>query len=284
MYSKLKIHGNCDIDFCWSKEKELSQEEFSTLTNMGISEPVWTSDSIMLAQFNEDINGKPLGVGLDVYEYLIQRREVGGHTIEDVAITQSTKIEDWSCQSSKTYEYLITPIYIDTSGNQILGRRTVSQPVITDWDCVSIIDIVETDEVGRYIVDKDNIWTFAGNVEDISYKSNSDVSYVNTYSRFPRENRGKPNYLTASISCLLGDICSVQYEEDNIAKIEAFREFCANGNMKLFKDYKGNVLPCSIQSLSDTSDNSTIEKQTSITFEIVQLLSRNDVSVFSEVN
>lgn len=283
MYSKLEIYGNCDLDYVWSKVEDFSDSELSELQQTGINNIGWTMDTTMLANFNEDITGKPEGVDIDVYKYLFQRREAGTNKIEDVAITKWGQIKDWSCQSNKIYEYLITPVYLNDEDKEIFGQRIVTSPISTDWKGVSIIDLIPTDQKGCYKADHDSLWIFGGNIEAITLTTNNDVNFINTYNKFPREHRGKINYLTASISCLIGDIFSCDYTEDNIAKIEAFREFCNNGKLKLFKDYKGNVIPCSIRSNSDTSDGSTIEHQTTVTFEIIQLAAREDVLAFSEV-
>lgn len=283
MYSKLKIHGNCDIDYIWSKKNEISDTEIESITSSGIANINWDANTVMLANFNENVNGRPSGVHENISRYLIQRKDVASGKIEDIATTHCTKIKDWSCKSTLSYEYLITPIYVDENGNETFGSRIIIDATQAMWDGVSIIDLLPTGKKECYRADENNLWTFNLNIENITYTNNNDISYITTYSNFPREQRGKLNYLTASISCLVGDVTHQGYEGDNISKLEAFRDFCTNGRLKLFKDFKGNVLPCSVRMNTDTSDVRTIEHQTTITFDVVQLAANTNMSAISEV-
>lgn len=283
MYSKLKIHGNCDIDYVWSKNNNVSDAEITSVTSAGISNINWDANTVMLANFNEDINARPSSVNDNVSKYLIQRRNAISRDIEDVAITHWNQIKDWACKSTVSYEYLITPIYIDENGNETFGSRIITDAIQADWDGVSIIDILPTGVKGCYYADENNLWSFDLNVEDITYTNNNDIKYITTYSRFPREQRGNLNYLTASIHCLIGSVTRQGYECDDINKIEAFRDFCTNGNLKLFKDFKGNVIPCSICMNTDTPNVRSLAHQTTITFDIVQLAANSNISVISEV-
>lgn len=283
MYSKIKVYGNCDLDYVWVKKKELSTVEKNELANNGIYNIPRTEDTIMLVNFDGTISDNTLGINQNAHQYLVQRKEINSSKIEDVALTPWNKIKDWSCKSNKTYEYFITPLYVNNSGQEVFGERVTTNIVSTAWAGVSIIDLIPTSSKGYYKTDTSNIWVFGLNLEDIMFTSNNDITFTNTYGRFPKEHRGKINYLTASIKCLLGNVFSCKYDGDDIVKIEAFREFCNNGNLKLFKDPKGNVIPCSIRSNTDTSDFSTVNKQTMISFDIVQLASNENISVFSEV-
>lgn len=282
MYSKLKLYGDCDVDYVWTAEGGITPEEIDTLTSEGIQNLSWTSNTLALSNFNGDPDGNSAVADINIYKFVIQRREVGTDNIEDVAVTEETSIHDWGCQSTKTYEYIVTPIYKDANGNDCFADRSTTDPVKLDLCGVNIIDLVPTQEGNIYTVNPDSLWKLWLNVENITYTTSNNVSFINTYSRFPKEHRGKLNHLTASISTLLGNVYCDDYEDDNIDKINAFRAFCNNGNLKLLKDTKGNIIPCSIKSNTDTANNSTVTSETTITFEIVQLADAQSLSIYVE--
>lgn len=286
MFSEIKIHGYCDVNYAWSKVSDTVTDDVinSAVTN-GVYTPAWDDDTITLATFREDISASDISQALPIIKYVIYRQDIAEDVEYKIAETASdeTHITDYNTGSDKTYKYIITPIY-DDNGLEVRGEPIVTEPIAVDWNSVSIVGLLPTDIENEYIVDKDNIWVFSLNIDDITYKPQTNKTVTPGMSRYPKVYASETNYLTTDITCLLGNITcesNDKYVNDNIEKIEKWIEFQNNGQLKLFKDVKGHILPCEITDTSYTIDGSTPLQMTSISFSIVQLADRKDISAYS---
>ena len=92
MYSKITIGGDCDVNYVWSTTKELTVDDITTLTDNGISTPIWDESTNLLATFVTDVNGDCVDVK-DVIKYVVQKQEYGSETKTIVCETVQSIIE-----------------------------------------------------------------------------------------------------------------------------------------------------------------------------------------------
>jgi hypothetical protein len=121
----------------------------------------------------------------------------------------------------------------------------------------------------------------------LSVKSNGTTSQIdktiyNGLYRFPRISQGKKNYKESGITCYFGDVdnTSGAYINDTIELADKWIEFVNNGELKLIKDIKGDVIPCDISSSQYQYADEYIQIPTTLTFNYTQLDDMKNISVY----
>lgn len=218
----------------------------------------------------------------DAVKYFVQRHEVDYEKLYDVTTVENgcSVVYDFNIRNNKSYQYRIYPIYAN-NGAEVFGAPISTNTLYTDFYGWSIVGTKATEVDNEYIVDNDNIWSFGYNISANPIKPVYNKNYVTGFGQFPQLVQGDENYLEGGLSCLMGDVaCNGKYINDSIDSIEKWREFCNNGELKLLKDLKGHIIPCSIKDTTPTIDYSIIEKPTTISFNFVQLMDRENISVY----
>lgn len=280
-YDILKIHGDGDINYVMCSTLELTDADIATLQENGLNSPEWNSDTIMLAKFHEDTNASSYTISKDVIGYKIQRYEIEYNKLYEVASLDNEQLyfEDYNLRNNKSYQYRIVPIYLK-DGTEVLGSPISTESVFIDWCEWSVIGTKPTREKNKYVVDYDNIWTFGCNVSPEPIRPVYNKNYLTGFGQYPRAVQGQENYLEGGLSCLIGDVKCEGYIGDNIDTIEKWRAFCNNGELKLLRDLKGHVIPCSIKDTTYDINYSVLEQITTISFNYVQLMDKSDISVY----
>ena len=283
-FSTLKVYGNCDINYVWSKKATLTATDISSLTEKGIYSPSWDNTTVALATFMNTLNAS--NISETVYGYLIHRQRLDEDVRYKVAEVDSTitNIKDFNIGSRANYQYFITPIYMK-NGNKILGEPILTDNIETNFDSWSIISLTPTNEENSYIVDTDNIWNFYVYVEGGTFSINDDKSITSGLGKFPKTYVGETDYLTGNVKCLIGNVdCEIDYQNDDINKLRQWRKFCNNGKLKLLRDIKGHIIPCEITDASYDSDDKFGELQTTISFNFTQLDDSDNIAVYAIEN
>ena len=229
---------------------------------------------------------------------------------------------DYNIKANAFYHYLVA--YRQSSGSYkmyedtVVNEQGVSSPayISTKWDFWTICDIEETDTEGLY-VKTGNVWKLRYNMDNSDLTQNNSVSVWDSLGQFPKYSKGKKDYMSSTVTCLLGDI--IQYKEmeklnDNksdgiinsftiktsegyterlnkddiysreVEKYDAWRVFINNGNLKLLKDYKGNSWVIQVTSAPTYNINMQSNLlQTKISFGWQEALDVNSVSIVSSV-
>lgn len=280
MYSKIKIHGDCDVNYIWSKSGDLSEDEINSVYSNGIYSPVWDNNTVTLSTFQDDINGNQNIQNDNIVGYVVQRKRIDEDRLYSVVEVpkDETVVYDFNVQNKNSFTYRIIPVLNDgTYGSYI---ETNNVPI--DWTYISICDLVPTNKDNEYMVDKDNIWLFKLNITPNALKPVFNKQIINGLGQFPKFSQDNTNYLTFGLEALLGDVsCRGKYFGDDVDKMEKWVSFCNSGNIKLLKDLRGNVIPCDIQDTSMQSSDNTIPQYTTISFNITQLDDRKNISAYS---
>lgn len=286
MYSEIKIYGDCDLNYVVSKKNTVTTEEINDICINGIHSPLWDDDTVTLATFKEDIRASDLSAKRPIVGYIVHRK----NTLKQIEYivaelpANNTHIQDYNVGNKSTYIYIITPLHEDDNGNIVHGDPIITDAQEVNWRSISIIGLKPTEKSNVYEVDNENIWNFKFNIDDITFKPQTNKTVTSGINRYPKIYTSETNYLTWDVNCLIGDIScekEITYINDNADKLNEWIEFCNNGNLKLFRDIKGHVIPCEVIDTSYTNQNSSINELTTVSFSCNQLLNNNDISVYS---
>lgn len=280
-YNILKIHGNGDINYVMGRATKLSDNDIAALCGSGLSAPEWDTSTIMLAKFVENTNAASYTMSEDIIGYRIQRYEVDYDKLYEVVSVDKQQLyfEDYNLRNNKSYKYHIVPIYLK-DGVETAGLPILTETAHTDNCNWAVFGTKPTHEMNKYTIDYDNIWTFGLNVSAQSMRPVYNKIYTTGFGKYPKATQGEENYLEGGLSCLIGDVNCAGYIGDNIDIIEKWQAFCNNGELKLLRDLKGHVIPCSIKDTTYDIDYSISEQPTTISFNFVQLEDRHNISVY----
>lgn len=274
----LTVHNNVKLDFFHLEE---SSSTNVNIFNTAKYKPVLNNYSRFLVTFDDGtttsggVADVALGYNFSIYREIkdtnqlvyVARLGDGGLSMTDYGVT-----------NNKTYKY-----YIFKEDEAAISEAVVSNDVSTCWWDWSLIDIIpSTSEKGLYYTAGD-IWKFNLNVSSAAKTQTLNNTTYNNLTRFPKVSSGKLNYSTGSLTCLLGNIqrttnSLVEYIEPS-TMLDEWNDFCANGNMKLLKDRKGNAMLVAITGTSSQTDDVTREQTNTITFSWIEVESINNITI-----
>ena len=274
----LTVHNNVKLDFFHLEE---SSSTNANIFNTAKYVPVLNNYSRFLVTFDdgtttsEGVADVALGYNFSIY------REVKD-TNQLVYVARlgdgSLSMTDYSVTNNRTYKY-----YIFKEDESAISEAVVSNDVSTCWWDWSLIDIIpSTSEKGLYYTTGD-IWKFNLNISSAARTQTLNNTTYNNLTRFPKVSSGKLNYSTSSLTCLLGDIqrttnSLAEYIEPS-TMLDKWNEFCADGNMKLLKDRKGNAMLVMITGTSSQTDDVTREQTNTITFSWVEVEDIDNITI-----
>lgn len=218
-------------------------------------------------------------------KYVISKKNINEDKMYPVAHKiNACTIRDYNVSNGCSYEYVVTP-YLESQGENVV-YKPLTQTIDVNFDAWSLVDIVmENSETDSFTVLPENKWILSCAQEDIQYKINSPRNMVENSSQYPFVNASKQNYIEGTINVLLGKVeCeNSEYTGDTIGDIKRWKNFCSNGNLKLFKDGKGHKLIVCITDVSYTSLEKYVGKPTETSFNIVEVLDSDKYSIYERV-
>ena len=283
-FNKIAIYGSGDVNYVWSKDTILSEDEINIIVQEGICSPEWDTSSTMLATFNDDLSGSDFGNNNVIY-YKIQRKNVKENIMRAVANVDKseTKVIDFNIGNKATYKYYITPV-IEADGKEVTGQTIETDEFNTEWCSWSVIGL-KTIENDVYEIDDNNIWIFHLNLEPGDYKPVYSKTFTQGMGRFPEGFSGETNYIKGSLSCYIGEVDKFgDYCNDDVVKNKKWAEFCNNDEMKLLRDVKGNVFLVDIEDTSMKVENYVNGMPTKISFNFIQIGDAEHVCVYKAVS
>ena len=182
------------------------------------------------------------------------------------------RFKDYNIRSNENYHYLVTvprvingeyQYYYYENLNADLSQQ-FEQVKWDNWSICSIEELANTEEKEEdvkiiYQVTS-NVWTLGLNMEEPTISQNINVSSWDTLGQYPKFSMGQRNYLSSTFTSFLGKIqewevdggslkkCSYterdfkygdKYSRE-VDKMNAWKQFISDGELKLLKDNKGN--------------------------------------------
>lgn len=275
----VKVKKNLKLDFFHLEE---SSDSNVNIFNDSKYKPKLNSYSRFLVTFDdgttksEGIANMALGYTFSIYKEVKDTNQLTYVAKLNEGVLSVT---DYNVVNNKTYNY-----YIFKEDNDTISEAVISNSVETCWWNWSIVDLIpSTENENIYIADSRKIWLLDLNLSSSSKNQNISSTVYNNLSQFPKVSIGYSNYSSSSLSCLLGKVGksengTLTYIED-AGLLDEWNNFCANGNIKLLKDRKGNAMLVMITGTSSQTDDITVQQANTITFEWVQVASNDNITI-----
>lgn len=210
--------------------------------------------------------------------------------------------KDYKIANDRTYQYVFYP----ASGSDRVIREEVVLPV--KWNSWSITELHPADSSGKkFYVSPEDVWLFKFNVETGEQNQNITRQENVTLGQYPRYYEGRQNYISGTVSCLLGsEMVSAAYLAENgfdmrdgmyreyrifdthptsnqkVDMLKAWREFVKSKNPKLLKDRKGQIFIVAVTQSSNKPYDNIRNQPDVINFSWTQTKSVDDVMILSK--
>lgn len=282
LLKKVKAMDNVKLDFFHLEEKSSFNDDIFATTRY---KPTLNNYSRFLVTFDD---GTAISKGVaDIalgYTFSVYKEIKDTNQLLWVAKISEGKlgITDYNVVNNTTYSYYIFKEDVD-----IISEAVISNDETTCWWDWSLIDVIPSDNKEKlYYADANNIWKFNLNVSSATTNQVLNNTTYNNFTKFPKISYGDVNYKAGSLTCILGDIQKTSNGKEQYYEpaplLDSWNEFCANGNMKLLKDRKGNAILVMITETSSQLDDVTVEQVNSITFNWVQVEDIEGITIIGE--
>ena len=251
---------------------------------------VYGSDALTLDVFRQEVDRIPS-------IYAEDDSDVQALTTMEKVVENQTQytFRDYNVSNGRKYRYIIYP----TQSNKDTIDKTVKY-VSTNWQYWSITELYPTDETyKKFTAKSDEVWLFNLNVETDEQTQNftrQEQETLGTYSRF---SAGRKNYVSGSVSCLLGrDVIPAYLARDGkggyterlwndrvfssnekIDMLLAWRKLVFSGNPKLLKDRAGQSFIVTITQSSNKPNDAVRMQPNTINFSWTEIMSLKDVTI-----
>lgn len=265
-YNKISLYSPLVFDYIDVKKSVLTQEQYESTYGETYA-PSWDTDSILVANFNGDINADDSS-GLDsiIQKWGVYRQEKNSDVQVNVALLDKEilSFEDYLVATNNEYIYRIYP-ETDTEIGSIITSNTVE----TCWKNWVVLGLNPTNDENVYELDNNNVWLFNYNLESSENTQNLSKTVYNNFTKFPKISQGKKNYLTGNVKCLIGKFINSKYY-DSRKIVEVWTDFVNNNGKKILKDRKGNLYEINILESSFDYADETYEQIVSLSFNWIQ--------------
>lgn len=279
LLTKLIVNKNVKLDFLHLEEA--SDDNVDIFSNTKYK-PSLSSDSRFLVTFDDattiakGVTDSALG-----YTFSIYREDQGSNQLKYIAKlgTGALSVSDYTVTNNATYKY-----YIFKEDDTSISKAVISNAASTCWWDWSLVDLLPSSEDNTlYYADSSSMWKFNLNISSGGVTQNVNNTTYSNFTRFPKVSSGKLNYASGSLTCLLGNIQksnngNIEYVE-GASLLDEWNKFCANGDIKLMKDRKGNAMLVMITGTSSQLDDVLQEQVNTITFSWTQVEDASDITV-----
>lgn len=238
-------------------------------------------------------------------------------------LKDTVQLTDYNIHNHDYYEYLAVIAMPKSGGRyvyQLYENKDDHDKIVysnTNWGSWSICNIEETDDENIY-VKTGNAWILGLNLNEEKLTQNLSVTSWDTLSKYPKLSLGERDYISSTVTCLLGKMEEITVSEDpdaskdyryterinqsstyqepinheqklifadsiysrEIEKYEEWVEFCSDGSLKLLKDLKGNAWIVQITSSPEASYNTQVNGiPTTVTFSWSEVMSADNISI-----
>lgn len=260
MGTTLSIHSVFGYNYLLLADKKLTDTEIGTINGLDY-DPKWDSVGgdpfVILANFDETLqSSRKSDIGEVLTRWSIYRRRKDDSELTFVGTIDNSEftITDPLAGNNKEYAYYVFP-----ETENLIGTAMITDMVknTSNWS-YTIANLIERYD-GVYV--SNEIWNLELNVESGEVTQNLDITSFATIGKFDKLSRGKKNYLTASLTCILGNLHPQTGDYDLTSeKMNKWREFISGSDKYIWKDRLGDVRIVSIadnptsKALDETSE------------------------------
>ena len=257
--------------------------------------------------------------GIDVFKQEIDKDGNALTSLELVAKNlRSYKFRDYNVSNHRHYRYFI---YLSPTEQPPTEQPPTEQPpteqkdkkiiyktsfdIYTDWQQWRITELHPTDEsMKTFTANPEDVWLFNLNIDSGAQAQNVSFNEVQTLGVYPRISQGKGNYVSGSVSCLLGsDVISVgealkrglslsdagylemrKYSSSitsnqRVDMLKAWRKLVASKNPKLLKDREGQSFLVSLSNSTNKPMDAARLQPNTINFNWTQIGTLDGVTI-----
>ena len=257
--------------------------------------------------------------GIDVFKQEIDKDGNALTSLELVAKNlRSYKFRDYNVSNHRNYRYFI---YLSPTEQSPTEQSPTEQSpteqkdkkiiyktsfdIYTDWQQWSITELHPTDEsMKTFTANPEDVWLFNLNIDSGAQAQNVSFNEVQTLGVYPRISQGKGNYVSGSVSCLLGsDVISVgealkrvlslsdagylemrKYSSSitsnqRVDMLKAWRKLVASKNPKLLKDREGQSFLVSLSNSTNKPMDAARLQPNTINFNWTQIGTLDGVTI-----
>lgn len=228
---------------------------------------VWTDDTRLLMEFDQNLLGGNVGVDTSNLERAIIYRALASDPdtltlLDDDIDPTDTQYIDYTAINDNDYVYRLTLVDNDNKTSELFS----SNEVTSEYDSFFLIDPVE------------NIsFRFNLNASSSQVSKNETFNILpSAFSKYPVTSRGLTFFDKGTINCWLG-----YYDEDDnfidtVEYLGSLETVLQNGNNKYLKNRAGNIWEVQVSNLTYLADTRTVEHQRGISFDYVEVAQVND--------
>ena len=276
MLNKATFYSHVTLDFVHLEEK---YGDFNSDIFVNNYRPVAKNYTRSLVCFEDGNDSK--GVSSDAlgYTFSIYRCENDSPEIVPIYTTSAGQLSvvDYNVRNQQKYQY-----YVFKENDEAISKALLSNEINTCWWDYAVIGLTpENVEENVYKVNKDDVWLFRSNVSSDQTSQNFAKTTYQNLTKFPQVSIGKSNYATGSFSGLIGQVTNKGYEESPLL-LEKWNDFCANSQLKLFKDRKGHKYIVDITSTSSSVADETREQATTVSVNWTQVSDSEDYVIIGD--
>jgi len=253
-YDRVELFGGQAIyDKLWIRNIEEDDDYYESITNVEDYQPTFDSDTVFLAEFENNLKAGNVDTGGDPIEsFIVTKRKIGSSINTSVGEfdVNTTSVIDYRVQKGSNYVYQVTPKTADA-----LGSPFVSETVESDYYGIFLID----EDTGLSI-------NFDINGEIGTTNALDDQTVYNTFNRYNTISIGNRNALVGTISGIVPE--TLTYCTDGFIQssdfIDTVQDFVNNGNAKLLKTRKGDIYKVITRNFRKSQLENKIQEQISV--------------------
>lgn len=225
LYNQIKVYGQAIVDHIKIQNVEKTVTEIQNL--VPYATPIWDGNTIFLAKFENTLNaGNITNLTNPILNWVVTRRKSTETSFTKLATlpVNITTYTDSTAEPNVQYIYNITGTN-DTEASEPL-ENTINSVF---YNCI-IMDVGGTE---AYVFDL--------NLEFEGYENQVAQQKYEGFNQYPAFSFGERDYKEGTVTAILASEFDVDVTQ-TIDYIKKFNVFINNGNEKIFKDRKGNVL------------------------------------------
>ena len=278
---KVTVYDKQTVDYFIVTTEVLSQSRINTLftSTYDASWGDFDGDGLIVATYDDSlVSSYILGLTSELVGFEIYRKQVGDSRLYKVCEVDSKTIGviDYLIRNGVEYQWIIYPITTEEIG---VSLESLAQKAEFETWTVTFIN-----EISDNVYAPEQVWKFKCNLTSGAFEQNIDKTQFNNYTQYPKFSVGATNYVTGSLTCLLGDVDTNGEYNEPIDMWLQWNELIASGRDCIIADTKGNLIKGQIISNQGTQMQNIVDAPpTSISFSFVETGDLKDAKIY-EVN
>ena len=218
---------------------------------------------------------------------------------------ENFKFRDFNISNNRLYRYTLYPFDQMEEETSTKLQKAVVEPISTKWQGWSITELHPVNgENKKFTATPDDVWVFNLNVDTGEQSQNISRQEQQTLGQFNRYSQGRMNYISGSVSCLLGsDVLPASYilkngkvvneggyqeirkndkaptSNQRVDMLLAWRKVVMSSNPKLLKDREGQSFLVTLSSATNKPMDAVYKQPNTISFTWTQIGNTEDVQI-----